>query len=115
MKTIIKVLAFLMIVSIPPALSGVEAETTLSSQKKTLEIVNVKISVNGDSATFTWMTNARSIGFLFMGDLLFEDQTPGNRHSISVPVVAGVEYSFRLSAYSDALGSTAPYEGILKP
>jgi hypothetical protein len=107
MKTMLKLLAFLMLSFFPTFFATANPESAPGIQKKTLEIIEVSVVTSATSATISWQTNLPCTGVLeTVGGAGRLDEKTGTRHSITIPsLVPGLEYPFRIVVFSDRYGS----------
>lgn len=115
MKTMIKLLAYLMLASLPMSFTGAKPDSAPGIQKKSLETFNVRVVKVGADAIISWETNFRSSGSVAIDDYAILDATVGTRHSVTIPfVIEGLEYFFSLYSVSEIYGASIPYEGSFK-
>ncbi len=112
MKTMIKLFAFLMLVSVPIFFAGAKPDSAPGIKKKSLEIYNITVVKTGTDVKISWETNFRANGSVIMDDYEIAEEMIATRHSITIPfVLEGTPYSFRIVAFSEFYGSAAPHDG----
>ncbi len=107
----IKVLALLIMASVPLFFAGAKPDTAPGIKKKPLEITNVLVVRAGTGATISWETNSRAEGAVALEDYYIPAETVATRHSITIPSVnEGV--AFRIFSFSAVYGAAIPYDSI---
>jgi hypothetical protein len=111
MKPTIKLLALLILVLVPSFFAIAKPENAPGIQKKTLQVLNVSVATTATTATISWDTNAPSMGSIHADGYAIIDDKTGARHSVTIPfLIAGLEYHFRVDAFSEIYGEAIPYE-----
>ncbi len=112
MKTMIKLLAFLMLASVPMFFAGAKPNSAPGIQKKSLEILNVTIVEIGTEVEISWETNFRAQGAVAIDDYVIADEAIGTRHSVTIPyIIERLTYTFSIVSFSELYRSAVPYEG----
>ena len=112
MKTILKLLALLILGSVPIFFATARPEVAPGIQKKSLQILGVSVATTESTATISWETNAPSSGSVTISDFGFIDEKTGTRHSVTIPYLTpGAPYTFVIHSYNDLYGAALPYAG----
>ena len=112
MKTVLKLIALLILASVPMYFAAAKPEEAPGIQKKTLQIFNVSVDTTSTTATISWETNCPSMGSVLIEDYIILDDKHNTHHSVTIPFTAGWEYHVEIRAFSEAFGSAGPVEVI---
>jgi hypothetical protein len=105
MKTIVKLVAVLMLLSAPTYFATAKPEDAPGIQKKPLHILNFSVETTATSATVSWETNIPSMGSIFFQNIGILDDKTGTRHSVTIPFLSpDIEYHVRIEAFSEVFG-----------
>ena len=108
---ILKLLASLMLLSIPLLFAGGKPETPPGVDKKTLEILDLAVVTTATTATISWRTNFPAFGSVDFLDSPQADVKSGVHHSFTFTALSsGPEYEFVIRSFSERYGDATPVE-----